>query len=83
MGLIGWLDCGDNGGQPFSFIMYWDTGRYNRTCIGLQGTVLISEGDVLVRKSALNQVKNNAGKIVLTVDTNSCTLLYGSKGSTY
>lgn len=57
--------------------MYWDTGRYNRTCIWLQATVLISDGDVLVGKSALNQVKNNAGKIVLTIDTNSGTLLYG------
>lgn len=57
--------------------MYWDTGRYNRTCIWLQGTVLTSEGDVLVGKSALHQVKNNAGKIVLTIDTNSYTLLYG------
>ena len=37
----------------------------------------VSEGDVLVGKSGLNQVKSNAEKIVLTVDTNSGTLLYG------
>lgn len=37
----------------------------------------ISEGDVLVGKSGLNQVKNNAEKTVLTIDTSSGTLLYG------